>query len=860
MTIHKNIFKQSIKGLYVKNTPPPSINPPQWDSQPNPQFVGGSPSSYEIRPLTSDIEGDALVYSLNTGTQALPSGVTWTTGIKGDGVGYLDGGNIGDFNFGTSSDFTYEFRVINPGNSTSQSLLLGKQTSGGLGWGCYLLPSSNRLLFSLNDGSHSSNPTLTNAVLADDEYYHVAVVVDRTNDNLYVYVNGQTQTGFNPYSIAALTGSISNTENFRMFDGFDPNAETPLLDGHLDDVRIWGDVRTQQEIQDNLDIELDGTESNLLAYWKLNGTPEATVGSTVLDETSNSYDLTPNSATTLTYEAAGRLVYDGTTPLSTTSGHIITIEDGIHSVPSNSFSITDTGVQAAWPARWPQVRGMYTISGRTNVLGNTDYTTWTYNSDIVLCQGFYPTPNQVEITYDDINAQRSTYPNCKIFMYCIVCWGQEASDTSYTHRRVQRDTIVNNSAEDEWYLKHPTSGNYLYGKAGTDQYGYILTNVSDVCPTVGGKNFNTAYIDYLYYKLSQGTNSKDLMSLIDGLYFDGIDIDNAFPQPTDGLDGSDYDGAPDYNVDGVANDSQSDYRAGMIEISDYAETAAKNDYSKTDWFVSTNGGRDYDISVGTISNYQWYHELGHWRLQENGEGRWGISYVGSQYITAGSNMQNRLFGDEPQGVVRAAEHSMLFCKPESETGVKPYCLIHYDLDQGGNGLAAGDITEDTWKLIEFIHAVCMSTEFMMPGPQITRQQPCPDYDLYIVDTGNPLSTRSLGTLSSDGQTFTQRSPDSTEDGGQWYITEFDNGYFWFNADPPDNGSTWPQPSNAATLDNDMPTPPGGKKGIFFDNSTYVNTTDSLSAQGFSSSRYDGSDATTITAGPFEGGWVLWVDV
>lgn len=53
--------------------------------------------------------------------------------------------------------------------------------------------------------------------------------------------------------------------------------------GELDDFRIWGVARTEQEIRDNKDKELTGNESGLLGYWKMNEIS----GNVLLDSTPN---------------------------------------------------------------------------------------------------------------------------------------------------------------------------------------------------------------------------------------------------------------------------------------------------------------------------------------------------------------------------------------------------------------------------------------------------------------------------------------------------------------------------------------------------------------------------------------------
>ena len=46
----------------------------------------------------------------------------------------------------------------------------------------------------------------------------------------------------------------------------------------MDDVRIWAAARTPEQIRLGMFAELQGNESGLRAYWKLNGTLEDSSG------------------------------------------------------------------------------------------------------------------------------------------------------------------------------------------------------------------------------------------------------------------------------------------------------------------------------------------------------------------------------------------------------------------------------------------------------------------------------------------------------------------------------------------------------------------------------------------------------
>ncbi len=72
------------------NGPAPTNNPPAWDQQPNINFSSLESKSYDMNDISSDADSDPITFTMNTGTAALPTGVTWDAGtgiLSYDGVG-----------------------------------------------------------------------------------------------------------------------------------------------------------------------------------------------------------------------------------------------------------------------------------------------------------------------------------------------------------------------------------------------------------------------------------------------------------------------------------------------------------------------------------------------------------------------------------------------------------------------------------------------------------------------------------------------------------------------------------------------------------------------------------------------------
>ncbi len=100
-------------------------------------------------------------------------------------------------------------------------------------------------------------------VLADEETYHIAGTYD--GDSLRFYLNGLK------VNAVAHTGTLAQN-GIQTALGNWSNTLNDQYMGYLDEVRIWGVARTQEEIMSNMfDLPDPTAQSDLFAYYKFNG-------------------------------------------------------------------------------------------------------------------------------------------------------------------------------------------------------------------------------------------------------------------------------------------------------------------------------------------------------------------------------------------------------------------------------------------------------------------------------------------------------------------------------------------------------------------------------------------------------------
>ncbi len=108
----------------------------------------------------------------------------------------------------------------------------------------------------------------SNPVMVLDKWYHAAGVYDGANVKLYL--NGEL---VNETGISRAIG----TNDLELLFGRHPTQTDRLFDGEIEEVRYWNTARTEQEIRENMNLTLTGSELGLISYWQFNeGTGSST--------------------------------------------------------------------------------------------------------------------------------------------------------------------------------------------------------------------------------------------------------------------------------------------------------------------------------------------------------------------------------------------------------------------------------------------------------------------------------------------------------------------------------------------------------------------------------------------------------
>ncbi|MGZ3932949.1 MAG: LamG-like jellyroll fold domain-containing protein, partial [Bacteroidia bacterium] len=316
---------------------------------------------------------------------ALPALSQPATNLSFDGTNdYITCGNI------LTTSYTKEAWVFTNGGGLNNNFVSGGSTSQHALWGS----SGNG--YKLAAGHNGSWQQVIDVTpLTFGTWYHVAVTYDAPSTTMKLYKNGvliSTNTGVPVYNGG--TGSLQ----LGSYDG-----QANLLLGGMDEVRIWNYARTASDISSNMNCELYGPQTGLIAYYKFNqgiasGNNAGLISLLDVSGNNNNGTLHNFALTGATSNwVTGSPVFGLPNVTASVNDSLICMGDSVMFNGSGALTYTWTGGVVNAMNFMPPASGIYTVTG-TDVNGcrNSAAQSVTVNtlpaisvsvSDSVLCAG-----------------------------------------------------------------------------------------------------------------------------------------------------------------------------------------------------------------------------------------------------------------------------------------------------------------------------------------------------------------------------------------------------------------------------------------------------------------------------------------
>ncbi|MFQ6043812.1 MAG: LamG-like jellyroll fold domain-containing protein, partial [Candidatus Poribacteria bacterium] len=277
----------------------------------------------------------AITLTITLAAPPVLAGVDRCLSLDGDGD-YVD---LGQGTFDTLDDFTIEMWVRLNEYKNHAGIFYGGNLDAGMPAVRISEWERRTLNFQVIRADGEDNGLWGLLMLSVGQWLHFAAVLDKTDSEIALYLNGELVgvelvQDIQSFSDFAEAGFILT---YLIGHYGDP---WKYLDGQIDEARIWSIARSQEEIQDTMYGELEGTEEGLVGYWKFN---EA--GGTI------AYDSSPNGNNGALVGDAyfARKVFvspDGSdiTGDGTAENPYQTIQTGIFNTPTGGMVMVTPGV------------------------------------------------------------------------------------------------------------------------------------------------------------------------------------------------------------------------------------------------------------------------------------------------------------------------------------------------------------------------------------------------------------------------------------------------------------------------------------------------------------------------------------
>ena len=158
----------------------------------------------------------------------------------------------------SNNDFTFE-TWVKPTGSGTQRIFFAQSTSTTF---CSVLLSTSNVPYVFVSRNSILSSVNTQTSLPLNQWSHLACTWDASAASIEVYING-VQT----VNISGGSSSVG-TDNVMTIGSRSDGSQ--VLNGEMDEVRIWNDVRTICEIGGSMNSEFSAAQPNLIAYYTFN--------------------------------------------------------------------------------------------------------------------------------------------------------------------------------------------------------------------------------------------------------------------------------------------------------------------------------------------------------------------------------------------------------------------------------------------------------------------------------------------------------------------------------------------------------------------------------------------------------------
>lgn len=150
-----------------------------------------------------------------------------------------------------TTDYTLEAWINTDNLSGTQGVISKYHTGAANG---YMLRLSN------NGAVQFDELNTTDNVITTGKWYHIAAVSNNRSRTLYI--NGNEVS----FASGSALYIVANSDPVRIGQDY-ASDNNRFFDGKIDEVRIWNDARTKEEIIDNMCKNLTGNETGLVSYY-----------------------------------------------------------------------------------------------------------------------------------------------------------------------------------------------------------------------------------------------------------------------------------------------------------------------------------------------------------------------------------------------------------------------------------------------------------------------------------------------------------------------------------------------------------------------------------------------------------------